>query len=191
MNAELNPWIELIIPVRSQFTGIDELKKDLEKVGSVHIRTRWYAACGPDLGVIAILKFGVDAVASGFVWDAIKSLLKRTVESLNKIITKNKDAYFTATVGMRVEYDDMTIVFSELSGTDLAHVSKFMNDLPEHLDFLKKHNINNIDEILLFGPDISSNKAMNTSYWGRWEITYDFGMNSVSYDSIHKKLINN
>ena len=189
MNAELNPWIELIIPLRSQFTGIDELKKDLEKVGSVHIRTRWYPACGPDLGVIAILKFGVAAVASGVVWDVIKSLLKRTVESLNKIITKNKDAYFPATVGMSVEYDDMTITFSELSGTDLAHVSKFMNDLPEHLDILKKLNINNIDDIHLFEPDISSNKAKNTSYWGQWEITYDFGMNSVSYDAVHKKLV--
>lgn len=191
MNAELNPWIELIIPLRSQFIGIEELKKDLEKVGSVHIRTRWYPACGPDLGVIAILKFGVAAAASGFVWDVIKRLLKRTVESLIKIINKNKDAYFPATVGMYLEYDDMTIAFFELSGTDLAHVSKFMNDLPQHLDILKKHNINNIDEILLFEPDRSSNKAKNTSYWGQWEITYDFGMESVSYDSIHKKLINN
>lgn len=190
-NTELKPWIELRVQWGNQLKNLDELEADLNSLGSLHKRTVWLPACGSGSLLVLVFKFGVASVLSGITYDLMKKMCKKLVTSLEKFYKGNPDYNMD---GLKIEYDDITFEFFQLSASDIAHVGKFFNSLPEVFEFFAKHDINHIDLIQIPSyPEQAVSDAPDEDkeedIFRYWKIRYDYGLNTVYYDSHSKQLL--
>lgn len=177
----LQPWIELKVGIRSNFKGFDQLEDDLKSIGSIHKRIFWHTAAGSDDVLDIILKFGENIIVNGLIWDLCKGLIFRLLNNLKEFYKRNVDCSLSC---LKIEYDDITFSFVEIPSSKINHIGEFFNRLPKHLEFFKKHDIVNIDEIEINSYYSESVDDPNDDNLFRfWKIGYDFGMNIVQYDS--------
>lgn len=198
----VQPWIEIKIGTNNQIVGFDEFVKEMESLGSVHIRQKWYQAACSGLEIDLVIKVGEWLALTwigGKVFKWIEAGEDRLMESLNKLLSKNEeDMEFQS---LSIEYDDTTIRFIGLSAGKVATLGEFFNALYANVEWLNQHGIKNIDSISLpiYGDDLEQLEDRDetlTDYnnWGAdyfriWKISYDFGCNKTFYDSMQQRLL--
>ena len=181
MNEEIHPWIELKVNINNQLKGLDVLEEELKSLGSLHKRNFWLPAAGSGSELELIYKIGENIIVGGLVWDLCKVLFLRLVKSLVEFYKRNEDYPLSS---LKIEYDDITFRFVEIPPSKINHIGVFFDRLPKHLEFLKKHDIDNIDEIEINGFNTDPiNDPNDDNLFRFWTIRCDYGMNIVQYDS--------
>ena len=192
----IHSWIELEIGTDNHIIGFDEFIKEMESMGSVHIRKKWYPAFCTGLELSLVFKFGCwlgGIWLTGKIYDLMKVGEKKLLESLSKLLAANNENMELQP--LTLDYDDTSIRFEGLSAGRLSGLAEFFNNLPNHLEWLNKHGVNGIDKISipiygdtleqLDGKDeaIANYDNFGSDYFRIWQISYDFGCNQTVYDT--------
>lgn len=195
-------WIEVSIGTYNHIIGFDELIKEMESVGSVHIRKKWYPACCTGFELNLVVKVGTwlaNTLLSGIAYDLIKAGVNKLIESLCKLFAANGEDMELQT--LTLDYDDTTICFDGISGGRMSGLAEFFNSLPDHMEWLRQHGVKNIDRISLpiqgetlgqleeSGVILNEYDSIGADYFCIWSISYDYGCNHTFYDSKHQKLL--
>lgn len=192
------PWIEVTTGITNSIVGFDEFISQLETVGSVHKKTRWFPACctGEEMGLV--IKLGVflgSSMLSGFAYDFLKVLGKKFVGWLHALFDANGGEVFEGLVYLEIEYDDIAIRFERIGKSHLSGLGIFFIDLQKSLIYLDSKGIDNVIKISLpvYGEtlNIISEKGIcynDIDFWGvdyfrLWRVVYGYGVSECIYDS--------
>lgn len=197
------PWIEIEIGTDNQIIEFDEFVKEMELMGSVHIRKKWYPAFCTGLELGLVIKVGTwlaNTLLAGIAYDLMKIGVKKLIDNLCKLLAANSEDL--ALQPLTIEYDDTSISFEGLSAGRLSGLAEFFNTLPNHLDWLLQHGVKNIDRISIpiYGAalellDQKDKEALTaydnfgSDYFRIWQISYDFGCNETFYDTARRILL--
>lgn len=197
------PCIEIKTGTSSQIVGLDDFIKNLNSIGQVHSRQRWYPAACTGFELELLVKVGVGLALiwrDGLVYDLSKKLLGKIFRQIEDLYAKNDNAIDL--IPLKVEYDDTTIEFDGVSAGQLPKLSAFFNSLPKHLEVLETKGVTNIDKIMtpIYGEEFASLEERNEDLKGYdplfdnafriWKIRCDFGATTVMYDSEREYLLN-
>ncbi len=198
----VQPWIEIKIGTNNQIVRFDEFVKEMESLGSVHIRQKWYPAFCSGLEFSLVIKVGTwlyNACLSGIAYDLMKTGVKKLVEYLCKLFAANSEDMELQT--LTLDYDETSIHFEGLSAGKLSGLAEFFNELSKHMEWLHQHGVKGIDKISVpvYGEDLEQLEQSDATlkdydnfgadYFRIWSISYDYGCNQIIYDSQRQMLL--
>lgn len=199
------PWIEIRTGLNNNIIAFDDFVKNLEEIGSVHLRKVWLPAACTGLEIWIVIKWGLGTLGSiwltGKIYDILKVYEKKLINYLESLFDSNIDNQNDELIinNLDIEYDDITIRINWIDKAHLTHLSCLFNNLSKHLRILKSNGINNINKIVfpICGEELGNFVDSNIHYrevedleFRLWSITYDYGLSKIYYDSVGRTIFN-